>query len=101
MDIYRERAHLLAHLAQRYPSVLVFGADSAEPDWPVLFIHAAGAGQMTWHISPSGVDLFDNVSQRHQGDAGAPAWDGHSTEVKYERLRRLSTTVTPSMWGTD
>lgn len=77
--VYRERAHLVAHLAAIYPSVLVHGADAAEPDWPVLFV-GLPTGQATWHISPSDLDLFEHVP------AGAATWDGHSTTEKYERV---------------
>ena len=77
--VYRERAHLIAHLAAIYPSVLVPGADPAEPDWPVLFI-TLPTGQASWHISPGDVDLFGHVQ------VGGAEWDGHDTAEKYRRL---------------
>lgn len=84
MDLYRERAHLLSHLAAIYPSRLIRGADPNEPDWPVLFIHLPFPdGQLTWHISPDDLDLFEDVPDE---EANWAVWDGHSTEEKYERL---------------
>ncbi|AWN05286.1 hypothetical protein SEA_IBANTIK_64 [Streptomyces phage Ibantik] len=82
MNVYRERAHLLAHLAAIYPSRLIRGADPQEPDWPVLFVELPG-GQATWHISPDDLDLFQYVSDEESDWA---VWDGHSTEEKYRRL---------------
>ena len=84
MNAYRERAHLLAHLAAIYPSRLIHGADPEEPDWPVLFIHLPmPRGQVTWHISPDDLDLFEDVPDE---EADWAVWDGHSTEEKYRRL---------------
>lgn len=77
--VYRERAHLVAHLAAIYPSVLVHGADVAEPDWPVLFV-GLPTGQATWHIFAADLDLFEHVPE------GEATWDGHSTTEKYERV---------------
>lgn len=82
---YRERAHLTAHLAAGYPSVLVEGADADAPDWPVLFVKLP-TGQVSWHISPDDVALFRNVRRTMAGMPDAPAWDGHSTEEKYARV---------------
>ena len=76
--VYRERAHLTAHLAAVYPSVM--GVDAAEPDWPVLYIQLP-TGQLSWHIAPEDVPLFTHVRRDP-----AVEWDGHSTEEKYARL---------------
>lgn len=82
---YRERAHLTAHLAAGYPSVLVEGADADAPDWPVLFVKLP-TGQVSWHISPDDVGLFRNVRRTMAGMPDAPVWDGHTTDEKYARL---------------
>lgn len=82
---YRERAHLAAHLAAGYPSVLVEGADADAPDWPVLFVKLP-TGQVSWHISPDDVGLFSGIRRTMAGMPDAPAWDGHSTEEKYARV---------------
>jgi hypothetical protein len=78
-DVYRERAHLVAHLAAVYPSVLVYRADPDAPDWPVIFIRLP-AGQVSWHVNPEDLDLFDHVN------VGTETWDGHTTDEKYARL---------------
>lgn len=44
--------------------------DSTEPEWPVVFIELP-TGQISWHI------------QQH-----AIAWDGHSTDEKYNRIKQ-------------
>lgn len=78
LDIYRERAYLTSHLSRIYPSTIAF-SDPDEPDWAVLSVNGP-KGQMTWHISPHDMDLFDHVERREV------PWDGHSTEEKYDRL---------------
>lgn len=87
MGIYRERAHLVAHLAARYPSVLAY-SDPAEPDWPVVTVETP-AGQLSWHLDPADVDLFEHVPTVTADDPRA-AWDGHDTDTKYARLRELT-----------
>lgn len=78
-DLYRERAHLAAHLAALYPSVMVPDADPEAPDWPVLYV-LLPTGQVSWHIAPADLDLFEHVP------TGAAIWDGHDTTEKYRRL---------------
>jgi hypothetical protein len=75
--LYRERAHLVAHLAASYPSVIA--PDPEEPDWPVVYV-ALPAGQVSWHIAQRDMDLFRHVPS---GDA---RWDGHDVAEKYGRL---------------
>jgi hypothetical protein len=43
--------------------------DPLQPEWPVVFIELP-TGQVSWHIP-----------------AHEPAWDGHTSEEKYERIR--------------
>lgn len=88
-SVYRERAHLVAHLATLYPAALVRGADPSEPTWPVLFIDLP-TGQVSWHIAPDDMDLFGHVNQWDAGSISARIWDGHTTDEKYERLDRLT-----------
>lgn len=78
-DIYRERAHLIAHLTVLYPSVLVHDADPDAPGWPVLYV-TLPTGQVSWHIAPGDLDLLHHVP------AGQATWDGHDTTEKYRRL---------------
>ncbi len=89
-SVYRERARLTAHLASIYRSLLVYGADPEEPDWPVLFVRTA-EGQLSWHISPDDEDLFGHVEVAQAPHVPSWArWDKHTTEEKYERLARLT-----------
>ena len=48
-----------------------FRIDSNEPEWPVAYIELP-TGQVSWHL-PQHVKPYD----------------GHTTEEKYERIRRL------------
>lgn len=77
--VYRERAHLVAHLAAVYPSVLVYRADPNAPDWPVIFVNLP-TGQVSWHVNPDDLNLFDHAT------VGTETWDGHTTDEKYARL---------------
>ena len=79
--IYRERHHVVAHLAAMYPAVMVLNADEDEPDWPILYI-TLPTGQVSWHIAPRDMDLFRHVP------LGNAVWDGHDVVEKYERLDR-------------
>lgn len=47
-----------------------FRFDPKEPDWPVAFIELP-TGQVSWHLPPHPIE-----------------WDRHTTEEKYERIRR-------------
>lgn len=78
MDIYRERAYLVAHLARLYDAH--WAVDPDEPDWPVICIHGPG-GQMCWHIAQADVELFPDSLKVKPND-----WDGHTTAEKYKRL---------------
>lgn len=77
--VYRERAHLVAHLAAVYPSCIGY-TDPSEPDWAVVTV-SLPTGQACWHVAPDDMDLFGHVAA-----TGAELWDGHSTAEKYERL---------------
>lgn len=52
-----------------------FRFDAVEPDWPVAYIELP-TGQATWHIA------------QH-----LTAWDGHTTEQKYERVKQFVDSV--------
>ncbi|MFB6809437.1 hypothetical protein [Streptomyces sp. NPDC056387] len=80
---YRERAHLVAHLASLYPATIGL-TDPNAPDWPVITIETP-AGQMTWHIAAADLDLFEHVERSLDA-----VWDRHTTEHKYERLQHLT-----------
>ncbi|MFF9199989.1 hypothetical protein ACF09L_32760 [Streptomyces sp. NPDC014779] len=84
--VYRERAHLVALLAAEHPSVLVPAHDVQEDGWVIVYLHIPAAGQMSWHISPRDLDLFDHVERVRPDDPRAQ-WDGHTTAEKYDRVR--------------
>jgi len=80
---YRERAQLVAYLAACYPSEIWTDHDS--PGWPVVAVETP-AGQMSWHIAESDMDLFAHVTERTDEDR----YDGHTTGQKYQRLAELT-----------
>lgn len=77
IELYRERAHLIAHLAAIYPATI--STDPLAPDWPVVTIELA-TGQACWHIAEHDMDLFAHVPH------ATNTWDGHTTAEKYQRL---------------
>lgn len=89
IGVYRERAHLVAYLATQYSAIIAYN-DSAEPDWPVIYIDTK-FGQLSWHLAPDDLQLFPHVliAGRHIPSHLAPEWDGHSTAEKYDRLALL------------
>ncbi|NYV72959.1 hypothetical protein [Streptomyces sp. UH6] len=88
--VYRERAHLVAHLAALYPSH-IGRTDTDEPEWSVVTIETP-TGQMCWHISDDDLDLFTHVQPTNRI---CRAWDGHTTDEKYGRLRTLTVQTKP------
>lgn len=85
---YRERAQLLAWLATLYPSVIAPASDIDEPGWQLLYLYVAHR-QLSWHIASRDAELFVHVEHVPPGDSRAQ-WDGHSTDEKYEHIRRLA-----------
>ncbi|MFE9853577.1 MULTISPECIES: WDGH domain-containing protein [Streptomyces] len=83
--VYRERAHLVAHLAAIHPSH-IGPTDPGAPEYAVVTVETP-AGQMTWHIAERDLDLFAHVRATLATD---PVWDGHTTDEKYEQLRDLT-----------
>lgn len=83
--VYRERSHLVAHLAAIYPSCV--GVDEREPEWPVIYILLPSGDQVSWHVSSADMDLFAHVKE------GQMQWDGHDTEEKYRRLDRYTRAI--------
>lgn len=54
-----------------------------DEDWRNIVVIYFPAGQSSWHIHDSEMADFNFLPLRPN------AWDGHSTENKYERMRRL------------
>lgn len=82
-SVYRERAHLLAHLAAIYDAHMQ--PDPEHPNWPVLYIDFPTGGQCCWHISDADLDLFGHV----RTDI-TEVWDEHTTDEKYRRVDRAT-----------
>lgn len=89
ISVYSERARLIAYLATNHDARIAYN-DPNEPDWPVIYIDTP-RGQLSWHLSPDDLHLFPHVpiAGRHITIDQAPAWDGHTTAEKYDRLARL------------
>ncbi|MBF6460183.1 hypothetical protein IU433_14170 [Nocardia puris] len=86
---YRDRAELLSVLANIFPSH-VHADSEPESDWPVLYLDTP-AGQMSWHINPRDLELFDMETYQAREAAGhRVTWDGHTRAEKSERLRTLA-----------
>jgi hypothetical protein len=88
--VYRERAHLVAHLATLYPATMA--DDPQDPDWRIVYLDTP-AGQWSWRIAHSDLDLFGHVPD------GAMEWDGHTTDEKYRRMRELTALRAPAEKG--
>jgi hypothetical protein len=84
--VYRERAHLVAHLAALYPSHILFDDDPSKPGWRLIYIDTP-TGQMAWHLSHGDMGLFPHVPRAASNEV---EWDGHTTDEKYHRLRQLT-----------
>lgn len=82
--VYRERSFLVAYLASQHPSYIGY-TDPAEPKWAVVTIRTP-AGQMSWHIAPEDRELFEGIPMELE----PTDWDGHTTEMKYDRLYNLT-----------
>ena len=82
MDIYRERAHLVALLTSLYPSYGAFN-DPEYPDWLVVHIETP-EGLMAWHVHPEDRDLFEGLEVRN-----VPRMDFSTPEEKYQRMKKL------------
>lgn len=91
IGIYRERAHLIAFLATQFPSFLA-NNDPHEPDYTVIYIHTPD-GQLSWHIHPDDLDLFDHVPWAKPDDDRI-IFDGHTTPQKYARLATFTRNIT-------
>lgn len=92
-QIYRERARLVAFLATQYKSEIWITTDPREDGWPLIFIETP-AGQLSWHLSVSDLDLFMHVPKVETDQA--PPWDGHTTQEKYGRLAKLTRQISQS-----
>lgn len=87
-ELYRERAHLVAVLTAHYPARLACN-DHTEPGLSVLYLHTP-AGQVSYHVAPDDLDLFEHVPYADGDRSVFAVWDGHSKAEALDRLRTLA-----------
>lgn len=95
VGVYRERNRLVAALVriahQRWAHGITLEwraglgrhpEDDAtwDREWMTIVFIDTPAGQLSWHIHDSELDLFDGIPP-YEG-----VWDGHTTDEKYRRL---------------
>jgi len=88
---YHDRAEILALEATSHPSAITPALDVDEPGWWIVYMYIGGR-QVSWHISPADIHLFDHV-QKLDLDAPFVQWDGHTTEEKHRRIREYVGTL--------
>lgn len=84
---YTERAQLLAWISGMYRAYISPALDVEDEGWSILTIHTM-MGQLTWHIAPKDLGLFNHIPRMSAGSE-AVKWDGHTTDEKYERIARI------------
>jgi hypothetical protein len=81
---YRERNELVALLARMFPSgyreTAIPGWD---PEWRYCIYIDLPVGQCSWHIHEREKDLLAGLPLYK------PDWDGHTTDIKYARIREF------------
>lgn len=83
LSVYRERAYLVSFLTTIFPSVGIYD-NADEPEYMLVYVETP-VGQMSWHIHPDDIDLFEGLYLVSQY-----TWDGHSTREKYDKLQELT-----------
>jgi hypothetical protein len=92
-EVYEERDRCVAfivRLAQRLGYEVWLGQhDLSDKDWDpewrnIVFVQLP-TGQLSWHVHASELRLFDGIQLRLDG---GHAWDGHTTEEKYQRMEK-------------
>lgn len=82
-NVYRERNAMVvafADLARRRGWSVGRIEDDEALDWPILAVETP-EGQVSWHLPKAEFPNWTGLV--------ATRWDGHTTEEKYERLRRI------------
>lgn len=83
---YTERNQLVGFISKIYPSHLAKHPASDtkwESDWRTIVCIHSPKGQLTWHIHDSERKYFFHLKEQPDH------WDGHTTEEKYKRLKRI------------
>lgn len=82
---YLERNQVVATLAKCFPSGIARTAiDGWDEEWHGCVYIDLPTGQVSWHYHDSHAHLFAGLPPYNR------AWDGHSTEEKYQRLAALT-----------
>lgn len=82
---YWERNQLVLFLTKLYPSCVGIDDDAESPEWAYVVYVNSPEGQLSWHVHEDEIKQYFPHLTIHPG----VLWDGHTTEEKYERLRRL------------
>lgn len=80
---YSERNKLVVALSKLF-SASIETPDVVEDGWNWVVIIDLPTGQVSWHIHDDEIPQFAHLAP-HQGRA----WDGHTAEEKYQRLKGL------------
>jgi hypothetical protein len=84
---YSERDQLVCALSKCFPSWLERHPDSDtdwEDDWRWIVFIQFPTAQASWHIHDSEFEWFTHLEAKESN-----SWDGHTTEEKYERIKKL------------
>lgn len=82
--VYAERNRLVALLARIYPSGIgKTDIEGWDPEWHNVVYIDSPMGQLSWHFHDRDAWMFSDL------DFYPGTWDGHSTELKYERLASI------------
>lgn len=92
---YWERNRLVALLSALFPARLQRHPTNEEweDDWRWVVFVDLPEGQASWHIHDSELMMFSHLTKVRPEDA--ILWDGHTTEEKYERVRKSIYRVSP------
>lgn len=80
---YRERNQLVSALSRLFEAHLAVD-EGGEPGWQIVVCVHLPVGQGGWHVGHADLDLFSHLEFRPND------YDGHTTEIKYERLAALA-----------
>ena len=84
---YEERNRVVALLARLLPSGLAKTAiEGWSEEWHNCVYINTPVGQLSWHIHDSQMHLFEGLPP-YVGE-----WDGHTTEVKYDKIESMNKT---------
>jgi hypothetical protein len=84
-NAYLERNKLVRLLAAMSPSgIRKTEIEGWDPEWYNCVYIDTSVGQLSWHYHDREAALFEDLPPYTE------PWDGHTTEEKYERVKRLT-----------